>query len=224
MLQGPFDHDVPVLLVRDLEQTPRAIVFGYACHATVLSFHQWSGDYPGFAQQEIEQNHPGCVAMFWAGCGADQNPLPRRSVDLAKHYGRRLAVAVEDVMLTRKLKPVEPSLQCATTTLRLDFAKLPSAKQLELDMNSKDQFVAARAKLLREKWDRDGKLTSSYDYPLTRWSLGDVEWLFMGGEVVVDYAIRIKREATGQNTWVGCLCERRHGIYSVGASITRRSL
>ena len=36
-LKGPFDHDVPVLAIRDAEFKLKTVVFGYACHATVLS-------------------------------------------------------------------------------------------------------------------------------------------------------------------------------------------
>uniref|UniRef100_UPI0035639E95 neutral/alkaline non-lysosomal ceramidase N-terminal domain-containing protein n=1 Tax=Novipirellula sp. TaxID=2795430 RepID=UPI0035639E95 len=63
-LQGPSDHDVPVLAVHDAEENLTAVLFGYACHATTLSGYQWSGDYPGYAQIELENKHPGCVAMF----------------------------------------------------------------------------------------------------------------------------------------------------------------
>src|SRR5207245_8935742 len=63
-LQGPVDHDVPVLSVRHPDGTLRAVVFGYACHATVLSFYQWSGDYPGFAQLALEKAIPGATALF----------------------------------------------------------------------------------------------------------------------------------------------------------------
>ena len=68
-LTGPFDHDVPVLSVRNASGILRAVVFGYACHATVLNSNQWSGDYPGFAQAELEENYPDCTALFFAGCG-----------------------------------------------------------------------------------------------------------------------------------------------------------
>ena len=76
-LKGPVDHDVPVLAVRDNDGQLKSLLFGYACHSTTLAVRQWSGDYPGYAQIELEKRHPDCVAMFWAGCGADQNPLPR---------------------------------------------------------------------------------------------------------------------------------------------------
>ena len=41
-LKGPVDHDVPVLAVRAKDGKLRAVLFGYACHATVLSGYQWS--------------------------------------------------------------------------------------------------------------------------------------------------------------------------------------
>jgi hypothetical protein len=69
-LQGPVDHDVPVLRVAGPDGKPRAIVCGYACHCTVLGIYQFCGDYAGFAQIAIEKANPGAQAMFVAGCGA----------------------------------------------------------------------------------------------------------------------------------------------------------
>ena len=99
-LVGPVDHDLPVLAVRNPEGQLRAVVFGYACHATVLSGMDWCGDWPGFAQLEIERRHPDTIAMFMAGCGADQNPLPRRTVELATDYGRQIADGVDRAFRT----------------------------------------------------------------------------------------------------------------------------
>src|SRR5262249_8364235 len=67
---GPIDHDVPVLRIAGADGKLRAVLFGYACHATVLSGYEWSSDYPGFAASAIEAAHPGCTALFFAGCGA----------------------------------------------------------------------------------------------------------------------------------------------------------
>ena len=60
--------------------------------------YKWSGDYAGFAQIELEKLYPGSVALFYQGAGADQNPLPRRTPELAIQYGKELAVAVERVI------------------------------------------------------------------------------------------------------------------------------
>lgn len=202
-LKGPTDHSVPVLRVTDRQGDKlKAVLFGYACHATVLSFYQWSGDYPGFAQEELERRHPGAVALFWAGCGADQNPLPRRTVELAKSYGKQLADAV-DQTLASTLKPIdEGAIYSAYAELDFPLAPLPSAEQLQADTQSSNKYAARRAELLLARLAKDGKLATTYPYPVQTWRLGpDLQWVILGGEVVVDYALRIKDEL-GPQTWV----------------------
>ena len=92
-LDGPVDHTVPVMTVTRPDGSLAAILFGYACHPTTLSFTTWCGDYPGFAQMELETETPGATAMFVNTCGGDQNPLPRRNVELCREVrpdaGRR---------------------------------------------------------------------------------------------------------------------------------------
>jgi len=201
-LAGPSDHDVPVLAVRDDDGQLKAVVFGYACHATVLSFYQWSGDYPGFAQLELERAFPDCQAMFWAGCGGDQNPLPRRSVELAQDYGRQLATAVQEA-LHGEMRPVAPSLAACYREIDLPLGEMPTRDQIETDAGSDNRFVAARAKMLLDRIDRAGELSKTYPYPVQTWRLGDeIQLVILGGEVVVDYALRLKSELRGTRTWV----------------------
>ena len=58
-LIGPVDHTVPVMTVTREGGQLDAILFGYACHPTTLSFFTWCGDYPGFAQLALEEHYPG---------------------------------------------------------------------------------------------------------------------------------------------------------------------
>lgn len=163
---------------------------------------QWSGDYPGFAQMELEQRHADCVAMFWAGCGADQNPLPRKSVELAQHYGRRLADAVESVFMTSAMTPIAGQLQTAYQEIELPLAELPGKAQLTQDAQSANRFVASRAKMLLQQLESK-PLRQTYPYPVSIWKIGnDIQFISLGGEVVVDYAIRLKSELQGTKTWV----------------------
>jgi hypothetical protein len=202
-LRGPSDHDVPVLAVRDTKERLTAVLFGYACHATVLDALEWSGDFPGYAQQALEANHPDCVAMFFAGCGADQNPLPRRSVELAKHYGRRLANAVDAVLLTTQMQPLEAELTTRYREIDLPLGTLPTAAEVAADVESENQYVRARATILQQQLMEDGQLQSTYPYPVATWQLADqIQLVFLGGEVVVDYAARLKTELLGRSTWV----------------------
>jgi hypothetical protein len=206
-LAGPVDHDVPVLRVNNAEGKLLAVVFGYACHATTLSFFQWSGDYPGFAQIAIEKAHPGATALFFAGCGADQNPLPRRTVELAEHYGNQLAAAVE-VVLAKPMTPVatpqnNAGLKSVYQEVALPFAELPSREKLVSDSSSSDRYVAGRAKLLLAQIDSGHALSPTYPYPVQTWQIGpELTWIWLGGEVVVDFSIRIKSEL-GAKVWIG---------------------
>jgi neutral ceramidase len=203
-LKGPVDHDVPVLRVRSGGKV-LAVVCGYACHCTVLSGQQFCGDYAGFAQAAIERANPGATALFVAGCGADQNPLPRRTVELAESYGEQLAAAVADV-LGSPMHPVDGPLASAYREIPLTFAKLPTREELERDAASSDFYVASRARLLMKRLEAEGKLASTYPYPIQSWKLGGLTWILLGGEVVVDYSTRLKRNLGSSTTWVSAYC------------------
>jgi hypothetical protein len=204
-LQGPVDHDVPVLRIVDSEQRVRAVVFGYSCHCTVLADYAFCGDYAGFAQIALEARYPGAQAMFVAGCGADQNPLPRRTVELAEHYGAELAGAVGTVV-DATMRPITENLVAAYDELPLRFGELPTRAQIETDAVSTTFAVASRARMLLQTLDTKGSLRSSYPYPVQVWRLGSLCWLFLGGEVVVDYSLRFKRNLGSSHTWVSSYC------------------
>lgn len=201
-LVGPVDHDVPVLAVRGPDDALRAVVFGYACHCTTLSFYRCSGDYAGFAQIALEEDNPDTLAMFYAGCGADQNPLPRRSVARCGKYGFALAEAVEQVLAEEKaMRSIAPRLQTALEIVDLDFEKPLSREELEAAVK-KGSYWARRAKRLLKKLDRGESFPTSYPYPVQVWKLGDEQlWITLGGEVVVDYSLRFK-STYGPQTWV----------------------
>jgi hypothetical protein len=202
LLKGPVDHDVPVLSVRDRQGRLRAVVCGYACHATVLSGYDWSGDYPGFAQSALERAHAEAVALFWAGCGADQNPVPRRLASLAEEYGRELAEGVNSV-LRGPMAPIHGKLAAAYTEIPLPFADLPSRDQLVKDSTAQNVYVALRARHLLSQIEKNGSLSGTYPYPVQAWQLGpDLTWVALGGEVVVDYSLRLKRQFGPGQIWV----------------------
>ncbi len=202
LLAGPGDPDVPVLAVRDRSHKLLAVVFGYACHATVLNEYKWCADYPGYAQAELETRHPGAVALFWAGCGADQNPLPRRSVPLAQEYGRQLAGAVETV-LAGVMRPLASQLQTRWREIALPMENLPDPARVRQDAESKNAAVAAQARILLREIEAGRPPSPAYPYPVAQWRLGgEIQWVFLGGEVVVDYALRLKAGQGGTRTWV----------------------
>jgi neutral ceramidase len=200
-LVGPVDHELPVLAVQGADGKLRAIVAGYACHATVLDGYAVSADWPGAGQNELERRHPGTIALFVAGCGGDQNPLPRRSFDHVNKYGSEFADGVDAAQSS--LKPIEPSLKAVYEEIDLPFGELPTRAELELDAAGGQKPQGPWAKYLLAQWDRDGKLPATYPYPVQAWKLGnDLRWIFLGGEVVVDYSLRLKTELGLGKTWV----------------------
>jgi hypothetical protein len=200
-LQGPVDHSVPVLAVSTPGGQLRAAVFGYACHPTTLNDRLWCGDYPGYAQGEIEKSHPGATALFWTGCGGDQNPLPRRSAALCEQYGGLLARAVE-ATLRRPLRPLSPELRTEFGFVRLDFDRRATREELEKDTGSANGVRARWAARMLRLLDTAQPLPTHCRYGVQAWRLGEYQfWIALGGEAVVDYALRFKREY-GPQTWV----------------------
>lgn len=199
-LNGPNDYSVPVIKVADVSGKLLAVAFGYACHNTTLSGYQWCGDYAGFAQIEMEKMHPGVTAMFFQGAGADQNPLPRRSVFLAQQYGRTLAAAAERV-LNEDMKPLTPVLTTAYSEVDLDLAA-PQGKEELSDMIKKSSgYQKHWAENLLHKIETGEPIMSSYPYPVQIWKIGDQPVISMGGELVIDYAIEFKK-LFGQDIFV----------------------
>jgi hypothetical protein len=180
-----------------------AVLFGYACHPTTLSFTTWCGDYPGFAQVELEKSHPGATALFVNTCGGDQNPLPRRTVDLCQRYGHMLASAVEEAM-KQPLKPVSPELHTAFSYVDLPYLKVVTREELTAIVRdqTKNAILARWAARLLRKLDAGETFSASYPDPVHAWRLGkEMLVIGLGAETVVDYALRFKSEF-GPGTWV----------------------
>lgn len=194
-LKGVTDHYVPVLSVKDSRGNLMAILFGYACHPTTLSGNLLSGDYPGFAQVNLESRYPGVTAMFFNACGGDQNPLPRRTVALCEQYGKMLSDAVEDV-IARPMQPVSSGLKTAFKFVVLDYEEVVTKEKL-LPLTTGNNDIQARwARRMLEMMDKAVEFPRSYPYyPVQAWQLGkELLLIGTGGETVVDYSLRFKRE------------------------------
>ena len=204
-LQGPVDHAVPVLAVFLPNGKLKAVLFGYACHNTTLALNQWCGDYAGFAQMALEKSHTNATAMFFMGCGADQNPEPRRQLELAERYGQMLASAVEEVLLAPPTS-LPPKLTTKMETITLHLGAAPTEAELS-EMKSGTNATNKRwaTRLLAQM--KEGKpFIREYPFPLQAWKFGEKQLLLtLGGEPVVDYALKFKKEF-GTDVWVAGYC------------------
>ena len=203
--EGPVDHDVPVLRVDSTDGKLRAVLFGYACHNTTLGFFQFCGDYAGYAQEYFEADHPGVTALFLMGCGGDQNPYPRGTIELARMHGRSLATSIDAALQTTP-RPLTGSLSSKLDTADLTYDTPPTREELETRAKSTDKYDQTYAQRLLKQLDQQGRLLEKYPAPVQVVRLGnEVTLVALPGETVVDYSLRLKRELTrkdGPAVWV----------------------
>ena len=200
---GPVDHALPVMRVTDSAGNLLAVLANYACHCTTLGggFNRVHGDWAGFAQEMIEAKHPGAKAMIAIGCGADANPEPRGELKHVEAHGRALAEEVERLLKTH-LKPLDHLPQGRFKDIKLYFDPLPSREEWRkrADEGGSRAFLA---KVMLSRLDEGQELPRTMDYPVQTWTFGeDLAMVFLAGEVVVDYAIRLKRQFDADRLWI----------------------
>ncbi len=193
---GPVDHDLPVLVVRDPDGQPRAIWFTYACHCTTLSNNKVSGDWAGWAQSGLEAAYPGALALAAIGCGADANPNqrgPGDSTAFAEAHGHQIVDEIKRLLAT----PLEPVTQAPKAALEhFDLPLAPARSRAEWEERARqNDAIGYHARLNLARLDRGEALPDRVPYSVQSWVFGDdLAVLFLPGEVVVDYALRLKRE------------------------------
>ena len=113
------------------------------------------------------------------------------------------AVARVDEVLDKPMQTVSGNLAASFEEVPLEFNQLPTKAELESSLESSSRYERARAKLLLSEWARDGSLPKTWPYPVQVWKLGkEINWVALGGELVVDYQIRLKQELGKNSTWV----------------------
>ncbi|MFC7230628.1 neutral/alkaline non-lysosomal ceramidase N-terminal domain-containing protein [Saliphagus sp. GCM10025308] len=212
---APVDHEAPVLVVEPDDgldrtdrggnptdgATPSAIVFGYACHTTTLSFTKYCGDWAGFARRYLEERYSGATVLCLLGCAGDQNPYPRGDVDLAKHHGRTMATTVRAAIESRR-RPVRGPLRTGFENCELEFEDPPSRDELEAMRRGDVRHLRVRAEALLDELDETGTIRTEHPYPIQAFGFGgDLTLVALGGEVLVEYGIQLKDRLEGP-VWV----------------------
>jgi len=168
------------------------------------------GDWAGCAQEYFEADHPGVFAMIAIGCAADTNPHPRKTTELTEQHGRALADEL-DRMLPGEWTPLGGALTARLRYIELPFAAPPTRKAFEQLMtqgqapgaNSGARMRGYHAKGMLERIERDGQLPTTLRYGVATWAFDDdLALVFLPGEVVIDYVLRLKRELDAKRLWV----------------------
>ena len=205
---GPIDHEVPVIKVVDMTGELRAVLFGYACHNTTIvdEYHEISGDWAGFTQESLEKDHPGAIALFMTGCGGDQNPEPRGSLQHSKDHAAELSKAI-DAVLNRPMQEVRGPIKAIRSELTLPF-KPVEASTYQNDLAGDNIYKQRRAKLMIQAANKGWKV-DSYSYPIQAVRFGkDLTILGLADEVVVDYSLMNKQRYKSENLFVAGYCSQ----------------
>lgn len=208
---GPVDHSMPMMKVSDASGTTKAVLVNYACHAVTLGplNNVVHGDWVGEAQIQIEEKlPPGAIALVSVGCGADQNSNPRMdtknpSMDLenARIQGKSVADEVSRLIASPTLKPLIQAPVGAMTNVDLHFAEMPDPVKLAQDAKGSGR-TSNFSNLMLGKLARS-EMPEKISYPIQVWNFGkELAMVFLAGEVVVDYSLRIKQEIGKDRVWI----------------------
>src|SRR5213075_682392 len=102
------------------------------------------------------------------------------------------------------LTPVRGKLECRAKQIELPFDTLPTRQEWEQKAETTNNvYLRYYAKRNLAKLDRGEKLPSKLPYLVQGWNFGDdLAMVFLPGEVVVDYSLRLKREFDRSRLWM----------------------
>jgi neutral ceramidase len=194
-------------VAEDRERRVRAVLVAYACHCTTCGggLMQICGDWAGYAQVAIERKVPGALAMVAIGCAGDADPEPRLGDDqglaLARHHGE--AVAAETVrLLALPRRPLRSTLTTQTVTTTLPFAA-PFSHEQWRERAREAGIVGRHARHWLAQHAAALPPPPSLPYAVTAWHFGEeLALVFLPGEVVVDYSLRLRREFDPSRLWI----------------------
>ena len=200
--KGVRDHDLPVLRISSPDGKMRALFTSYACHCTTLAINQVHPDWAGTAQAELELRFPGVIAMTAIGCGADQNPYPRRELAHATAHGVNLAKGVVSA-INKPMEPLRGPVACQSKKLDLPFDTLPDRAEWQRRTGDKNKWIAHHARHFLGLLERGEAIPTHLPYEVQTWDFGGgLLMVQLPGEVVVDYGLRFKKAFGSGRTWV----------------------
>lgn len=207
------ERDVPCLVARAADGTPRAVLFGYGAHPVAAGAQTtFDPDYPGPAIDAVEREWDGCFAQFLTGPAGDQNPVATGSFDDVEGFGGDLGATIVDSIGApgRELSgPVAAAMRYVA--LPLDVALTPlNVAEVRADYarragNSGIVGYARRHALRMTQLIDATPLTAlerTVSLPVQKWTIGGetpLEMLFSGGEVVSGFAVVIRGEYGGSD-------------------------
>jgi hypothetical protein len=182
---------------------PVALLFSYACHATVLrgENYRYSGDYPGearrFVEQALQSDGNQAAALFLAGCSGNLRPdLRDRDGSFrsgTEHeltvLGRRLGSEAVGVAERIASEPVD-RIGIARREVKIPYARVPDAAELRAHLDGPLRYWATA---MLERLERDGSLPESEVVEVQVLRLGRHWIVALPGETTLEIGLAVER-------------------------------
>ena len=188
----------------------------------------------GYACKFLEKENPNAVALGIIGCGGDINPQrerksPKRAIVLAKAAGQEIADEFKNIP-KKKWTPITEAFQSSFGHATLKHEPR-DAQFFKEELKSKNKYIRRRADWYLRDLEKGIPIPTTYKDPIHVWKFGNqLTMVFMGGEVVIDYTLRLKKEHPKTNLWVSAYTDdvfayvaseriRREGSYEADRSM-----
>lgn len=217
---GVTDAEVPLLRVDTVEGEPLATLISFACHAVVGrgDGYDISADYPGQARWAFERIVGGRM-LFADGCAGDQVPTWRGG-DSRERVGR--ALGAQAAKAWYEVPEVTDTAPIATLSRTVDipvpegYVTADEARRMLQEAGDDDSPEARQARSLLEKAEEVAG-RGSIPRPIWAARVGDVGFVGLPGEVLVEIGLQIKQRSpfgithvcSLTNSYVGYLCTDR---------------
>ena len=203
--EGAADPEFDVLVAIGKDETCKAIVFNFACHAANTRDLAVSADYPGDVERYV-QEHLGYAVpvLFLAGACGDVNPVYTASREL---LGEKLGGAIMQCL--GQLKPIaQPSLAIESREMQMPGREHPELKDAEIAHTWPSQLEHYRQAFHDMK--RNEK--PAYQYFFTGIRIGDDFAIVTNAtELFCEIGMSIKAQSPFRHTMVAELTNGAHG-------------
>jgi len=128
--------------------------------------------------------------------------MPRRTIELAMKYGEDLA---DSVMATfhEHATEIHGPIHGVFEEIPLPFRYQIYRKELDDQIKGGNEYLRQTAARLLNRLKEKGDQPTSYPYPIQIWRFSDtLQITALGGEVVVDYSLRLKQELGREQNFI----------------------
>lgn len=184
----PADNHLTVVRFAREDGTPKGLLLHYPCHANLSNGNALHPDYPGVAMAMLDEEIPGCTAMFFQGCTGDLRP---NSV-LGELFVPQSFEGVQNFAAQFK-KHCVAALNTPGTTLEGKLCVKRQEVTLSVDpsKNEEKKAAAAAGDIPSQQWVEACAKKNFRDHEILELSLlelGSLSMFFFNAEVSQHYA------------------------------------